>query len=94
MPPTRTMVLKGFLLEHTFMTLTGALIGGVLGVWLIYELAAGSGAASAGITGLYVPWLTIVLVLLATGLLATVAVIGPSLRASRMAPAEAVRGVE
>jgi len=52
------------------------------------------GASSADVTQLFIPWLNLLVVGLVTGLLATLAVIGPSRRASNLPPAEAVRGLE
>ncbi len=91
---TRGMVLRMFLLEYAFVTLLGSLIGGVLGVLLIYNLVTGAGAASAGVTALYIPWSTILAVLATTGVLATLAVIGPSLKAARLPPAQAIRATD
>lgn len=91
---TRGMVLKMFLVEYSFVTLFGSAIGGLIGLLLVYNLVTSPGASSAGVTKLYIPWLNLVTVLLVTGFLATVAVIGPSRKAAHLAPAEAVRGIE
>lgn len=91
---TRGMVLRAFLLEYTFVTALGAAVGGLLGVLIIYNLVVGASASGSGITALYIPWLNLVIVLLLTGLLATLAVIGPSLRAARLPPALAIRGAD
>lgn len=91
---TRGAVLRVFLVEYTFLTMLGALIGGVLGVLIIYNLVTGAGAASAGVSALYIPWSDLLLIMLGTGLLATLAVVGPSLKAARLPPAEAIRGAE
>jgi putative ABC transport system permease protein len=91
---TRTMILKAFLIEYSFVTIVGASVGGLLGVLLDYNFTISSGGQAAGVTTLYVPWWNLLTVILVTGLLATLAVIGPSLRAARLPPAEAVRGIE
>ena len=90
---TRMMVLKAFLVEYTFVTLTGAAIGGLLGLLVVYNLTTGPGAADAGVATLYVPWLNLLGVVALTGFLATLAVIGPSARAARLPPAEALRTI-
>ena len=88
---TRGMVLRAFLLEYTYVTVLGSLIGGLLGLLIMYNLVHDPGAAAQGITALYVPWANLGLVILTTGVLATLAVIGPSLRGARLPPAEAIR---
>jgi putative ABC transport system permease protein len=91
---TRTMVLKSFLLEYSFVTLFGAAIGGALGLLIVYNLVVSPGASAAGVSQLYIPWENLVIVLATMGALATLAVIGPSLRAARLPPAEAIRSME
>lgn len=91
---TRPMILKAFLVEYSFVTIVGALVGGLLGVLLDYNLTISPSGTAAGVTTLFVPWFNLLVVILVTGLLATLAVIGPSLRAARLPPAEAIRGIE
>ncbi|MCI4357652.1 MAG: FtsX-like permease family protein [Thermoplasmata archaeon] len=91
---TKGMILKMFLIEYSFITLIGALIGGTTGLLLVYNLVLSPGASAADVTKLYIPWLNLLIVMLVTGCLATLAVISPSWRASRLPPAEAVRGIE
>jgi putative ABC transport system permease protein len=91
---TRGMILRAFLAEYTYVTVLGAAIGGSLALLVVYNLVISPGASAAGVTALYIPWLNLVLVLLVTGALATLAVIGPSLRAARLPPAEAIRTLE
>ena len=91
---TRSMILKSFLAEYSFVTIVGAIVGGLLGLLVVYNYTISPGAPNAYASRLYIPWLNLVVVLLVTGLLATLAVIGPSLRAARLPPAEAIRGAE
>lgn len=91
---TRGMVLRMFLVEYSFITIFGAAIGGLIGLLLVYNLVLSPGAAAADVTKLYVPWLNLVAVALVAGVLSTLAVIGPSRKAARLPPAEAVRGIE
>jgi putative ABC transport system permease protein len=91
---TRPMILRAFLLEYAFVTVVGAAIGGLLALLLVYNLVLSSSASSIGVTTLYIPWVNLVLVVLITGFLATLAVISPALRAARMPPAEALRGAQ
>ena len=91
---TRPMILKAFLVEYSFVTIAGALVGGMLGVLLVYNFTISPSGSSAGDTILFVPWTNLLAVVLVTGLLATLAVIGPSLRAARLPPADAIRGTE
>ena len=91
---TRGMVLKMFLVEYSFVTLFGSAIGGLTGLLLVYNLVISPGAAAADVTQLFVPWVNLVVVALVTGVLATLAVIGPSRRAANLPPAEAIRSLE
>ncbi|MCI4369155.1 MAG: ABC transporter permease, partial [Thermoplasmata archaeon] len=91
---TRGMILKMFLIEYTFVTFMGGLIGGATGLLLVYNLVISPGASAADVTKLYIPWENLGIVMLVTGLLATLAVISPSLKASRLPPAEAIRAME
>ena len=91
---TQRMVLKGFLLEYSFVTVLGVGIGTVLGLLIVYNLTTSSSASTAGITQFAAPWLTVVEIVVVAYLLVLVAILGPSLRAARMPPAEAVRTTE
>lgn len=91
---TRPMIIKAFLVEYSFVTIVGALVGGLLGLLVVYNFTIGPEASAAYASKMYVPWWNLLTVILVTGLLATLAVIGPSLRAARLPPAEAIRGVE
>jgi putative ABC transport system permease protein len=91
---TRGMILKAFLLEYLYITLLGASMGLALGVLIMYNLVSGPFGASVGASHLFVPWSTLLLVLVVTGLLATAAVVGPSYRAAHVPPAQALRGLE
>ncbi|MCI4331759.1 MAG: FtsX-like permease family protein [Thermoplasmata archaeon] len=91
---TQSMIFRSFLLEFSFVTILGISIGTVLGILLIYSLAAAPGSAAAGITTVSIPWGSVALIAgLAYGL-TILAVLGPSLRAARLPPAEAVRPTE
>ena len=91
---TRPMIIKAFLVEYSFVTIVGALIGGLLGLLVVYDFTIGPYSSAAYASTLYIPYWNLLTVILVTGLLATLAVIGPSLRAARLPPAEAIRGVE
>ena len=90
---TRAMILRAFLVEYMFVTLTGAIVGGALGLLIIYNLVNAPNAADSGVVSLYVPWLNLAIVMAVTTILATLAVIGPSFRGSRLPPAQAIREV-
>jgi putative ABC transport system permease protein len=91
---TESMIFRSFLLEFSFVTVLGISIGTALGILLIYGLAAAPGSAAAGITQVAIPWGNVALIAgLAYGL-TILAVVGPSLRAARLPPAEAVRPTE
>jgi len=91
---TQRMVLKSFVLEYSFVTLLGVGIGTVLGLLIVYNLTTSPSAATSGITAFGAPWLTVAEIVVVAYLLVLVAIAGPSLRAARLPPAEAVRATE
>ncbi|HEY6238722.1 MAG TPA: FtsX-like permease family protein [Thermoplasmata archaeon] len=87
---TRGMILRVFLLEYSYVSLLGIGIGTALAIVLIYSASQSSG----GLLAFTVPWANIALVLLASYALTVAAILGPSLKASRLPPAEAIRHAE
>lgn len=84
---TRRMVLEAFLLEYSYVALLGIAIGTTLGILIIYNAAQ----AAEGILAFSVPWANIALVVGVAYGLTVLATLGPSLKAARLPPAEAVR---
>ncbi|HKS59198.1 MAG TPA: FtsX-like permease family protein [Thermoplasmata archaeon] len=84
---TRGAVLRVFLLEYSYVSLIGIGIGAVLGVVLDYSAAQ----ASAGFLYFALPLVNILIVIGSAYLLTLLAVVGPSVKASRTPPAEALR---
>jgi len=91
---TQRMVLRAFFLEYSFVTLLGVGIGEVLGLLIVYNLTASPSAATSGVTTFVAPWVTVIEIAVIAYLLVLVAIAGPSLRAARLPPAEAVRATE
>ena len=91
---TRRMVLSSFLLEYSFITVLGVAIGTILGLLIVYNLTTSSSASTVGVTQFAAPWLTVVEIVVVAYLLVLVAIAGPSVRAARLPPAEAVRATE
>ncbi len=91
---TQRMVLKAFFLEYTFVALVGIAIGTALGLLIVWNLTQGPSATTVGVTTFTVPWLNLLIILGVAYGLAMLAIVGPSLRAARMSPAEAVRPTE
>ena len=91
---TRRMVLRAFFLEYSFITLVGISIGTALGLLIVWNVTQGAAAASAGVTVFTVPWLNLAIILGAAYGLSMLAISEPSLRASKLPPAEAVRPTE
>ena len=87
----KSMVLKSFLFELSFIALTGIAMGTILGVALSYDLYLRFFADQAAFT---VPWARLLLLGGAAFLGAVVATASPAVRASRMPPAEALRRFE
>ncbi len=87
----KSMVLKSYLLELSFVALTGITMGTVLGVALSYDLYL---RFFEGQATFVIPWVRL-LVLGGIALLGSVlATASPAIRASRMPPAEALRAFE
>jgi putative ABC transport system permease protein len=91
---TQGMVLRSLVLEYSFTTLLGVAVGIGLGLLIIYNLSIGSGAVTEGVQHFVAPWLMIGEITAIAYLLVLVAIAGPSLRAARLPPAEAVRTSE
>ena len=91
---TQSMVLRTYFLEYTVLTLVGVAVGVVLGVLIVYNLTVSPSATTEGITTFVAPWATILEIAVIAYLLVLVAIAGPSLRAARLPPAEAVRTTE
>ena len=91
---TQRMVLRAFLLEYSFVTILGVAIGAVLGVLIVFNLTQSPSAGDSGITAFSAPWVTIALIVVVAYLLVVAAIAGPSIRAARLPPADAVRATE
>ena len=91
---TQRMVLRTLALEYSFVTLAGIVIGVGLGLLIVFNLTQSSNAAAEGVSTFAAPWITVVEIALVAYGLVLVAIAGPSLRASRMPPADAVRTTE
>ena len=88
----RRMVQLAFLLESSFVALTSIVVGTGLGLLLAWEIVADSRTQpSWGDLELVVPWLNLGLVFLIVYAVALLTTLAPALRASRIAPAEALR---
>jgi putative ABC transport system permease protein len=91
---TQGMVLKAFILEYSFVTVLGLAIGTALGLLITYDLSISPSAAASGVASFSIPWVNIATILVVAYALAIAAIAGPSIRASRTPPAEAVRATE
>jgi putative ABC transport system permease protein len=91
---TERNVLTSFVIEYSFITLLGLTIGTALGIWIVYDLSTSPSAAASGVSFFAVPVLNIVLILVVAYGLAMLAIAVPSIRASRVPPADAVRATE
>ncbi len=91
---TQGMVLRAFFLEYSFVTLLGILVGTVLGVLIVYNLTTSPSAATSGVSTFAVPVASILGILALAYGLAMLAIAGPSIRASRLPPADALRSTE
>src|SRR6059036_3086590 len=87
----KSMVLKSFLFELSFIALTGIAMGVALGVALSYDLYLRFFANQAAFV---IPWDRLLLLGGIAFLGAVLATASPAIRASRMPPAEALRSFE
>jgi putative ABC transport system permease protein len=87
-------VLKSFILEYSYVTVLGIGIGTWLGIWIVYQLSQSPSAAASGVSFFAVPYLNLALIIGAAYGLAMLAISVPSIRASRLPPAESVRATE
>jgi putative ABC transport system permease protein len=88
---TRGAVALSFLLESSFVTLTGILSGVGLAILLSYFIMTSDELTATGLTGFYIPWLEIVLVCAFAYLASLVMTFIPSRQASSIPIAEALR---
>jgi putative ABC transport system permease protein len=84
---TRGMVVATFLLEYSYVALLGIGIGTSLAILLIYNASQSESA----ILAFAIPWWNIAIVVSVAYGLTVLATLGPSLKAARLPPAEAVR---
>lgn len=87
----KSMVLRSFLLELSFIALTGIAMGVVLGVALSYDLFL---RFFEGQTAFIIPWERLLLLGGIAYLGSVLATASPAIRAARMPPAEALRSFE
>jgi putative ABC transport system permease protein len=87
----KEMILKTFLLELSFVAVLGILLGLVLGIALSYTLFTSMDIFRDA--EFIVPWSNLLFILVLSFVASVLATLSPSLRASKMPPAEALRQV-
>jgi putative ABC transport system permease protein len=88
----RTMIQTVFLLESSFVALTAIVVGTGLGLLLGWNIIRDSrNTPSWSNLEMVVPWGDLVLIFVLVYAVALLATLAPALRASRIAPAEALR---
>ena len=85
------MVLRSYLLELSFIALTGILMGDLLGVAVSYNLHL---SFFSGHGVFVIPWDKLLIVSLLAFIISLPATASPAIRAARMPPAEALRTFE
>jgi putative ABC transport system permease protein len=86
------MVTKSFLIETSFVTILAILIGIILGIgvgWQIYD----DGFRETG-TSFAVPWMNLLAITVIAYIATLIFTFYPSLKASKIPPAEALRYIE
>jgi putative ABC transport system permease protein len=91
---TEGMIVRAFLLEYSFVTLIGLVIGTGLGLLEVWNLTHSAEATATGITVFAIPWASVGAILLVAYGFSMLAVAGPSRFAARLPPAVAVRPSE
>jgi putative ABC transport system permease protein len=88
----RSMIQAVFLLESSFVALTSIVVGTALGLLLGWNIIEDQKRTPSwpGLE-MVVPWADLVLIFLAVYAVALLATLAPAIRASRIAPAEALR---
>jgi putative ABC transport system permease protein len=80
-------VLRVFFLEYSYVALLGIGIGAALGILVVYNAVLGT----QGLLAFAIPWVNVGIILAVSYVLTVAAIAGPSVRASRLPPAEAIR---
>ena len=88
----RDMILKTFLLETSFVSLLGIVLGVIFGLALSYRLWEWGGFSETA--AFVIPWGEILLLVAIAFGITLVATMPPARKASRLAPAEALRRVD
>jgi putative ABC transport system permease protein len=88
----RDMILKTFMLETSFVSLLGIILGVVFGLALSYRLWDWGGFSENA--AFVIPWGEILLLVMIAFGITLVATLPPARKASRLAPAEALRRVD
>jgi putative ABC transport system permease protein len=88
----RDMILKSFLIETSFTSLLGIIIGTLTGLGISYTIFEWGGFAK--MSEFVIPWGEIALVFTIAFVITLAATLPPSRKASRLAPAEALRRVD
>jgi putative ABC transport system permease protein len=88
----RDMVLNVFLLETTFVSLLGITLGVILGLALSWRLYDFGGFSENG--PFVIPWGEVLMLTMIAFVITLASTLPPSRRASRLAPAEALRKVD
>ncbi|MCK5561320.1 MAG: FtsX-like permease family protein, partial [Thermoplasmata archaeon] len=88
----KSMITKSFLIETSFITILAILIGIILGIgigWQIYN----DGFEEAG-ASFVIPWLNLIAIAVIAYVATLIFTFYPSIKASKIPPAEALRYIE
>lgn len=88
----RDMILKAFLLETSFMSLLGIIIGTLMGLGISFTIFVWGGFSKLSV--FVIPWGEILAVLVIAFAITLAATLPPSRKAARLTPAEALRRVD
>ncbi len=88
----RDMILKSFVLETSFVSLLGIVLGLALGLSLSYQMHSWGGFDE--VAPFVIPWFDIIIVTVIAFSVTLLSTLPPSRRAARLAPSEALRRVD
>jgi putative ABC transport system permease protein len=89
----KKMVTKSFLIETSFITILAILIGIILGIGIGWQIYDDSGFRESGI-GFTIPWLNLLAISAIAYIATLIFTFYPSIKAAKVAPAEALRYIE
>jgi putative ABC transport system permease protein len=90
----RRMITKSFLIETSFVTILAILIGLLLGIGIGWQIYAGEDGFREAGGSFVIPWGNLLVILIGAYIATLLFTFYPSIKAAKVAPAEALRYIE